>query len=306
MSKTNGPEFDFFIFYADADRAWVAGYLLDALTAANVTFRHEEAFALGVPRLLEFESAIQASRRTLLVLSPAYLAGTLGQFTDVLAQSYGLETATWPVIPLILRPVKLPPRLAMLTALDATDPQGWEHAIETLLRDLRRPPPPPPERPACPYQGMVSFEEGDSKRFFGRSEEVQKLLHQLRLHPFLTVIGPSGSGKSSLVFAGLIPALRSSSLFGPGGWLVRILRPGDAPGEALALALGGDPDKPTHTATVLLAAQPDTRHLLLVVDQFEELFTRAVRRVARTAGTTLKLSSKRCWAWRRHPAVTSS
>ena len=216
------------------------------------------------------------------VLSPAYLAGTLGQFTDVLAQSYGLETATWPVIPLILRPVKLPPRLAMLTALDATDPQGWEHAIETLLRDLRRPPPPPPERPACPYQGMVSFDEGDSKRFFGRSEEVQKLLNQLRLHPFLTVIGPSGSGKSSLVFAGLIPALRSSSLFGPGGWLVRILRPGDAPGEALALALGGDPDKPTHTATLLLAAQPDTRHLLLVVDQFEELFTRLARPTGRT------------------------
>ena len=65
---------------------------------------------------------------------------------------------------------------------------------------------------------MVPFREADSDRFFGRDREVEELLQSLRLHPFLAVIGPSGSGKSSLVFAGLIPALRRSGLFGAGGW----------------------------------------------------------------------------------------
>ena len=72
---------------------------------------------------------------------------------------------------------------------------------------------------------MSPFLEEDSDRFFGRDREVDELLQRLRLRRFLAVIGPSGSGKSSLVFAGLIPALRRSGLFGAGQWLVRTLRP---------------------------------------------------------------------------------
>jgi len=265
--------YDLFISYAEADHAWVEGYLLDALTLAGVCCHSEAAFALGVPRVLEFERAVQQSQRTLLVLSPACLVEGFSQFTDLLAQSYGLETATWPVIPLILQDVKLPPRLAMLTALDATDPATWSQVVERLCTELQRPVPGPALRPPCPYPGMVPFSEADSGRFFGRGREIQELLECLRLHPFLTVIGPSGSGKSSLVFAGLIPALRQSGLFGPGGWLVRTMRPGGTPLTALAAALGGDPADPVQAVSALLATQPDARRLLLVVDQFEEVFT---------------------------------
>src|SRR5437870_1630264 len=91
--------FDVFVSYAAADRAWVEGFLPDALDTAGVRLHTEDAFALGVPRLVEFERAIQQSTRTLLVLSPAYLADSFGQFVDVLVNSYGMETATWPVIP---------------------------------------------------------------------------------------------------------------------------------------------------------------------------------------------------------------
>jgi hypothetical protein len=59
----------------------------------------------------------------------------------------------------------------------------------------------------------------------------------LRLHSFVTVIGLSGSARSSLVYAGLVPALRRSVLFGPGEWAVRAMRPGERPLEALAAAL---------------------------------------------------------------------
>jgi formylglycine-generating enzyme required for sulfatase activity len=263
---------DLFVSYADADRAWVEGYLLDGLTQAGVRCHSEAAFALGVPRLLEFERAVKESARTLLVLSPAYLAEGFSQFTDLLAQSYGLETATWPIIPLILHPVELPPRLAMLTALDTTDPAEWQAVVERLCAELQRPVPGPAPRPPCPYPGMVPFSEADSDRFFGRDEKIEELLERLRLHSFMTVIGPSGSGKSSLVFAGLIPALRHSSLFGAGEWMVRSLRPGEAPLHALVDALDGDPNHADWALADLLATEPDARRLLLIVDQFEELF----------------------------------
>ena len=270
MPQRTEYTYDLFVSYADADRAWVEGYLLDGLTQAGVRCHSEAAFDLGVPGVLEFDRAVQQSQRILLVLSPATLAEGFNQFADLLAQSYGLETATWPVIPLILQPVDLPPRLAMLTALDATDPGNWEAVVERLCAELQRPVPGPAPKPSCPYPGMVPFSEADRDRFFGRDEEVRELLERLRLHPFITVIGPSGSGKSSLVFAGLVPALRKSGLFGPGGWLVRTLRPGEAPLSALKATVGDVINLKTFQR-----ANDSSDRLLLVVDQFEELFTLA-------------------------------
>jgi hypothetical protein len=59
---------DLFVSYAEADRAWVEGYLPDALERAGVQYHSEDAFALGAPRLIEFERAVRDSRRTLLIL----------------------------------------------------------------------------------------------------------------------------------------------------------------------------------------------------------------------------------------------
>src|SRR5262245_9336554 len=150
MSTPLAPAFDVFISYDSSDRAWVEGFLLDALETAGVRLHTEDAFALGVPRLLEFERAIQQSARTLLVLSPAYLVDTFGQFVDVLVNSYGMETATWPVVPLILQPVTLPPRLSQLTKLDATEEEHWSLMIERLCEQLQRPMPAPAPLPSCP------------------------------------------------------------------------------------------------------------------------------------------------------------
>jgi len=267
--------YDLFVSYSNADRAWVEGYLLDALTQVGIRCCSESAFALGVPRLLEFERAIQQSRRVLLILSPAYFTEGFTQITDLLAQSYGLETATWPVIPLIRQPIELPPRLRMLSALDASNPTDWPKIVERLCTELQRPVPGMAPTPPCPYPGMIPFSEIDSDRFFGREDEIQELLESLRLHPFLTVIGPSGSGKTSLVFAGLVPALRQSGLFGHGEWLVCALRPGETPLAALADVLDGELDDLAQTVFDLLGTQPVARRLLLIVDQFEELFTQS-------------------------------
>jgi len=267
------PVYDVFISHAGEDRQWVEGYLLDALTQAGVRCHHEAAFELGTPRIVAFEQAVQQSRRTLLILSAAYFASPFGQFTDLLAQTFGLESRTWPVIPVRIEDVALPPRLMLLQGLDATNPDEWEVAIERLCTELQRPLPAPAAPPSCPFPGMAPFSEDQSDCFFGRADEVEQMVQRLRLHPFLAVIGPSGSGKSSLVSAGLLPALRRSRLFGDGEWLVRTMRPAQRPMASLAGALGGNPDEPDAAVSELLSRAPGARRLLLFVDQLEELFT---------------------------------
>ena len=293
-TPTGGPTYDLFVSYAAADRSWVEGYLFDALDAAGVRYVSESAFELGAPRVAEFERAVRESRRTLLVITPAYLADAYAPFGDLLAQTFGVETGSWPVIPLTLEEAPIPPRLAMLVALDATRPHYWSSAVEKLCAAVNRPVPASPP-PPCPYPGMLPFREADAARFFGRDAEVAEMVERLRLHRFLAVIGPSGSGKSSLVLAGLLPALRSSGLFGSGEWLPVVFRPGATPVEALRLALGGAAD-PTTAIEAMLSRQPDASRLLLVCDQFEEAFTVGreqatpfQEQLARLAG------SERCW-----------
>ncbi len=122
--------------------------------------------------------------------------------------------------------------------------------------------------PECPYPGMRPFSEADSQYFFGRNQEIQELLEgpHLRPHRFVALIGPSGSGKSSLVFAGLLPALKQSGLFGAGEWQIHSMRPGETPFTTLKQVLGCEP-------TQLQIAPP--QRLLLIIDQFEALFTTA-------------------------------
>jgi WD40 repeat protein len=265
--------YDLFVSYVEADRAWVDGYLLEALGRAGVRCHREAAFTLGVPRVTEFENAVKNSRRTLLVLSPAYLADDTAGFVDLLAQQFGLETSTWPVIPLVLEPVALPTRLAMLTRLDATDLGTREAAIERLCAVFQRPAPPLPKRPPCPYPGMRAFVLYDEHPFFGRDRESEELLQCLRVHSFWALLGASASGKSSLVFAGLVPKLCASGRFGLGGWVVRVMRPGSDPLGELARALGADSSDLATAVARVVGDAPGAARLLLVVDQFEELFT---------------------------------
>jgi WD40 repeat protein/energy-coupling factor transporter ATP-binding protein EcfA2 len=142
---------------------------------------------------------------------------------------------------------------------------------------------------APPYRGLRAFGEADAEFFFGRDSETQRLLEKLKSERFLAVVGPSGSGKSSLVRAGLIPELRSGALPASAQWDVCTLRPGAAPLTALAASvtrlLGNQSMQSTldelaldprtlHLCVELALAEraPDDR-VLIVVDQLEEAFT---------------------------------
>ena len=126
----------------------------------------------------------------------------------------------------------------------------------------------------CPYPGLKPFEENDQKVFFGRESVIERLLKSLRLAPrFLALLGPSGSGKSSLINAGVIPHLRKGDLPASEQWKIVVCRLGRDPFESLkAHGLLEAEDDLSVAVTNLLNAPMHSR-LLLVIDQFEELFT---------------------------------
>ncbi len=268
-------QYDLFVCYAAADEAWAEGYLLQALQSAGLRCFTVADFTLGAPRLTEYERGVRSSGHTLLVLSHAFFADDYAELTGLLAQTHGVDSQSWPVIWLKLEALDLPPLLGALVGVDASDPATREHAIADLCARLDHKLSQPDASPPCPYPGMAPFTEADSDRFFGREDDIQELIADLHVYRFLAVIGPSGSGKSSLVLAGLAPALRTSSLFGSGDWLVRVFRPTADPLDALGNAVKDSPADPAWATT----ADPKPQRLLLVADQFEELFTLAPSQV---------------------------
>ncbi len=148
-------------------------------------------------------------------------------------------------------------------------------------------------RPAArnPYKGLRAFQESDSDDFFGREVLTQRLLdrlaEQVPLRRFMVVVGPSGSGKSSVVRAGLLPLLKRGALPGSERWVVVHIIPGAHPVEELEAALLRICVNPPPSLLDQLLAdergllrtakralpEDEAVELLVVIDQFEEVFT---------------------------------
>jgi hypothetical protein len=267
---------DLFVSHGPADGAWVRGYLLPALGLAPERVITSGDFRLGAAAVTEFERAVTSSRYTLLVLTPSYLADEWAIFGEQLTSHASVAAGRDRLIPLVLQPCELPLRIDFRVQRDCTDEAEWDGATARLRQLLAQPEPAPVHIP-CPYPGMVPFRAEDARFFYGREAEIEQMFQHLRHQRCLFAIGPSGSGKSSLVSAGLLPRLTGSSYFHPGFWLTRQMRPGSRPMQILTELLGHQPDKPDQAVAHLLAACPPAQRLLLVIDQFEELFTQAER-----------------------------
>ena len=163
-------------------------------------------------------------------------------------------------------------RDAMLSALDSVD-----HPLRTgRTSSLRSGTGVLP----CPYKGLADFEPEDVDYFFGREALVDQLVRRLRRDSVLVVGGPSGSGKSSLVRAGLVPVVADGALPGGEGWRVALFTPGPRPLGELHYQLARNSRGAVPTLDELRANPALARHtadsgepLLLCIDQFEELFT---------------------------------
>ena len=212
-------------------------------------------------------------------------------------------------LPPASQPELLPQILAACGITGEAEVERWQDA----LGRVRRAPGRRPAHAQAPYRGLASFQPEDAAWFFGREELA---LHLVRLATGaaapglpLAVVGPSGSGKSSLLRAGLVPRLRAGSPAWPDGRPVVLITPGEAPLADLAEALApfgegqAGPEEPALAAQALREAPERFAGLIgrgegspaIIVDQFEETFTAAVGEAA--AGVYLRAVR----AVRHHP-----
>jgi serine/threonine protein kinase len=198
-------------------------------------------------------------------------------------------------------------KAAQVDLVDAREIR-YEQALDEIIAHLEEDATPlaesvlpePEFEPRNPYKGLHAFTKNDARDFFGRDRLVEELVNRVNslLTPaqtgtpaarLLAVIGASGSGKSSVVMAGLLPRLERDALPGSQQWLyLEPMVPGTHPLEALALALAPRfPDRSVksiredledesarglHLLATQLVKAPE-QHVVLFVDQFEEVFT---------------------------------
>ncbi|UXY32393.1 hypothetical protein N8I87_41835 [Streptomyces sp. HUAS TT20] len=174
------------------------------------------------------------------------MAQRTGQGASTLSQAAGGERL--PTLPVVLAYVRA----------CGGDEEEWEERWCEAAAEAAAEPRAEDEDAEPPYRGLARFEPADAALFFGRDELTDRLLELTRSRRFTAVFGPSGSGKSSLLRAGLIPRLRDSDTTESAPAALRVLTPGEHPLS-------------THAQRLVPAeGEGDT---WLVVDQFEELYT---------------------------------
>ena len=299
-----GGVYDVFVSYSRSDEAGAAelnGWLRDQGLS---TFYDRSELRPGLRWISGLEDAIDRSR-AVAILFGKHGIGNTQQYERELALVRQTRESTFPVIPVLMPDCASPPTgfLQLVTWVDLSrgaavlqQPDSLA-ALRAALRGeaivtskLRA--------SICPYRGLEPFREEDAPFFCGRDDAIGELVAQVRANSFVVVVGPSGSGKSSLVFAGLLPALRKQRRTTM--WDVVTLRPGKSPLRALAEAFGTMPDNagPAEIDAWLekeaafyregdaemlarivdrrldaAAEKPD--RLLIYVDQWEELYAMA-------------------------------
>jgi DNA-binding SARP family transcriptional activator/WD40 repeat protein len=123
------------------------------------------------------------------------------------------------------------------------------------------------EPEACPYRGLIAYDVGDAALLHGRGATIRALVAKVRVNRLVVVSGPSGAGKSSLVRAGLLPRLAAGAMPGSETWRQVVVTPGRRPVDRLAPLL----------------AEPGPAPVVLVVDQFEEVWTSGIEAGEREA-----------------------
>lgn len=282
---------DLFISCAAADEAWVLGYLLPELGLAADRVLTRQDFRLGQSIAREVERAVSSTRYTVLVMSRAYFADEWAGFGEDLATWSGVESNAAKLIPLALERIELPARLNYQVRLECTTEALWPEAARQLREFLQQAEPGPERVPPCPYPGMRAFKAKEEDQYFGRSALIESTIKRLRLESFLALLGPSGSGKSSFLHAGVVPRLDRNPLLDSREVNELQCRPGTTPLANLAAQFGNvlarepanvfgqlkkDPASVRGLIDEITSQGPDHALWLLVVDQFEEAFAPSV------------------------------
>ncbi|MGB0383779.1 MAG: TIR domain-containing protein, partial [Ardenticatenaceae bacterium] len=290
-------EYDVFLSYATSDQGAVERLARRLEEEGLRPFFDQWYLIPGEPWEDTRQQALRQSRSCALLIGPSgWQAGQLWPTIEARA-----ESDRWRVIPVLLPGAPrdaldaLPTWLADTAWVEFGSHLDEETPFYRLVAGIKGILPKEALEEAFesvnPYRGLQVFEEVHAPFFFGRDATIEQMLQHLKEHRFLAVLGASGSGKSSLVRAGLLPALRRGQLAGSDQWSLHVFKPGSEPLERLAMTLKQaatlkDQDLPElikalkrtrrqlhlMTQRTLSNAQAQQR-LVLVVDQFEELFT---------------------------------
>ena len=293
--------YDVFISYSRADAKHAAH--IDSFLRANglssfIDNRELEPGRLWVPGL---ERAMNSAKAVVVLLGARL--GNTQQYERQFALVRQTRDPTFPVVPVLLprttsdRPFDF---LHLLTWVDLSKVAQVSDApgeLTQLLAAVRGEAESVVQEAICPYRGLDAFREEDAAFFYGRGSAVDELVRKVREHAFVLVVGRSGSGKSSLVYAGLLPTLRQAR---DQFWSVLSLSPGRFPLRALAAAFNphaegqgiaeyeekigneaerlrtGDLELLSHMIRgELQRTEGRPERLLLYVDQWEELYAQA-------------------------------
>ena len=291
---------DLFLSYNRLDHDVVDAFCAQLRARGIHAFLDRDSLTPGLPWPQALESALISARAVAVFLGPHGLGGwQRREMSFALDLQVAAEKAarTYPVIPVLLKGADPAPSFLMVnTAIDLRSDQS----IDLLLKTLGGAPPlalsPAQAANIRPYVGLHAFREEDSGFFFGRDTFVDRLFEAVKHHRVVAAVGPSGCGKSSVVFAGLLPRLRRQrppnrtweiASFTPGVYpwrrladaLVPLIEPDASEVERIARA--GDLERALTGRAGALVSTVDriqkisggSDRLLLVVDQFEEIFT---------------------------------
>ena len=234
------PSFDVFLSYNSRDRAAVEG-VANQLRAQNLTpFLDRWYLGPGLRWRPKLEESLASCKGVAVFIGPEGMGSWQQREVDVALDRQSQDPA-FTVIPVLLPGCE--PPLGFLRQNTWVDLRRQPEPALLLLTKAVRGEPPGPDlvkqfaaarANVCPYRGLLYFREEDAPFFFGRDQARENLAAAVRQKRFLAVVGASGSGKSSVVRAGLVPQLRRDH---DTTWEVATLFPGDQPLKALAAAL---------------------------------------------------------------------
>lgn len=303
-------DYEAFCSYSRADEHTVRRVVAALRERGITTFLDRDSLPPGQPWPALLAKHIKDSCSVLVFVGPTGM-GTWQQRERDLALLRQTREPDFPVIPVLLPGVDDPALdfLGLMTWTDLSHGVDDQDRLDDLARAIRNEHPrpsserseaPDPRANICPYRGLEPFREEDASFFLGRErfidDLVRKVKDQVHARSPVAVVGGSGSGKSSLVYAGLLPHLRRAE---DCVWGILTLRPGDAPLAALAVALAPPPPdldliqrrtrvnanaealrrgqiSVAELVSDILARDFGTDRLLIYVDQWEELYTQTV------------------------------
>jgi hypothetical protein len=208
--------YDAFISYSHKDGDWVRSTLLPRLEGAGLRVCIDTRdFEIGAPSLVNMENAVERSRKTLLVLTPAWLASEWTDFEALLVQARDPAGRARRILPLLLKPCPLPGRLKIFTYLDLTKPVELDAQMRRLVAAIRS------ASSQSAFAGATSAIPAETRqtkitdapnpfrdrgrinepgRFFDRQQLVREIEQLLVNGSSVSLVGPSEIGKSSLLY----------------------------------------------------------------------------------------------------------